>query len=1172
MGRIRLASLKLAGFKSFADPVELVFPSDITAIVGPNGVGKSNIVDAILWVLGEQSPSLLRLKDMRDTIFAGAHGRKPAGAAEVELKLVSDDGRWASTEGELIISRRVMRSGGSDYRLNGRSVRLRDVSDELLRIGLGTRAYSIIGQNRVGQVLSARPTDRRMLLEEAAGITHYRARRRDAELKLAQTRQNLERLDDVIAEVDRSRRQLRRQARQAERYRTLEEELREKLRALYGVRIRAAAGRRQRTGTTHAQLQNEVAAAASALGGAEADLAAARQQLEAAHTEVEAARSEVAELARSGERLSAFLERSADLLDNLRQSLAAARNQAEAAVTARTTLAERAGEARSRLEALESSLEEIAAKKQHAAGISAAAREAFEAAEREASGKRQSLLRMISTLTETRNRLSALERQQDRLSYTLSQLDQESERLHARHDAARARLAEAQTAVDAAGRDAAQTRERRDALAAQRDALTSAAEEAGRRAEALRHRSWEVKHRITGIEHELARHAAALDQVAAFLPPSALAGQVSAFVHPKPADAALLDRVWHGLLELPVVRLDELPPEAVAVAREMEARIRLAFAARVDAPEPPKPLDGAEPLLPLAGIAPEDAGWLAAVLPPAYRTDDAALAKRLAATHPRALFLAPDGTLYHGRTVELPSAGSRLRGALELRGELEELTQQLGELEAQAAAAQEHEQEQTRAAAALEEQLTGLNHALLEAEEARARAVAVERSAREELDRLERELETVSADGERAREEQAAIEARREKLKAEVADLEKRSSAIELALDEAGATVEARRADAARALRELDRLEAEERLAAERVEAARAEATRLASELGSIEARREKLRQEVAELEARLAKTEDEVVRSRTRLAEEQGLLAGARERERRAAGEVETINARVATLEKEVRSRRAAHEQVRSQLHEVEVERTRIEAEWESLCEGLGKELGLVPEAVLEEAPGDGVEEGPLQASVDELRAKLDRMGPVNLLAVEEAGELEQRSVFLHEQRDDLLKSLASLGGTIREIDATCTERFIETFEKVNAVFDETFSHLFGGGKARLDLADEDDPLESGVLITAQPPGKKNQSVQLLSGGERALAALALLIALFRIKPSPVCILDEVDASLDGANIVRLVELVREMTDNTQFVLITHNRRTMMGAEVLYGVTMERPGISKIVSVRLEE
>ncbi|NOZ79255.1 MAG: AAA family ATPase, partial [Acidobacteria bacterium] len=698
-----------------------------------------------------------------------------------------------------------------------------------------------------------------------------------------------------------------------------------------------------------------------------------------------------------------------------------------------------------------------------------------------------------------------------------------------------------------------------------------AAEEAGRRAEALRHRAWEITHRVTGIEHELARHAAALDQVATLLPLSALAGQVSDFLHPRPTDAALLDRVWHDLLELPAVRVDELPPDAVKTAVAMEARIRLAFAGAGDPPAPPEPVEGAEPLFPLAGIADEDAAWLAAVLPPAYRAHDAATARRLAESNPRAVFLAPDGTLYRGRTAELPSAGSRLRGALELRSELEALTRELEELEAQADAAQKLEGEHTEAAAALEEQLAGLNHALLQAEEARARAAAIERSAQEELGRLERELDAISAEAERNRREQAAIEAKREKLKAEVKDLEERSAAVELALDKAGTTVEARREEEARAVRELDRFEAEERLAAERVEAARAEAVRLSGELRALQARRSELDQKVHELQDRLTTTQEEVVRSRTRLAEEQGLLAGARERERQAAEAVGAVSARVGALEKEVGSRRATHEQVRGRLHEIEVDETRIEAEWEKLCEGAGSDLGLAPEAFLDErAEGDASEET-LQAEVDALRAKLDRTGPVNLLAVQEAGELDQRSAFLHDQREDLLKSLASLNGTIREIDATCTERFIDTFEKVNGMFAETFSHLFGGGTARLDLADEDDPLESGVLITAQPPGKKNQSVQLLSGGERALAALSLLIALFRIKPSPVCILDEVDASLDGANIVRLMELVRDMTGETQFVLITHNRRTMMGAEVLYGVTMERPGVSKIISVRME-
>lgn len=1171
MGRIRLASLKLTGFKSFADPVELVFPSDVTTIVGPNGVGKSNLVDAMLWVLGEQSPSLLRLKTMGDVVFAGANGRKPAGAAEVSLTLASEDGRWEATDGRLTIGRRVYRSGSSEYRLNGRAVRLKDVLDELLRIGLGTRAYSIIGQDRVGRVLSARPTDRRALLEEAAGITHYRAKRHDAELKLAQTRQNLQRLDDVIAEVDRSLRQIRRQARHAERYNTLESELKLKIKALFGLRAKAAAAERENLFRTRARVENEAAAAASALGGSEADLAAARQRLEQTHAEVEEARSEVATLLTSRERLETFLERSADLLDNLRTSLGTARNQASTLAAARRTAAGKTEAAASRLASLQSALEEVEGKRDAAALAADSARTSFDEAERAASEERQTLLRTISTLTSTRNALRDLERQQDRLTYALSQVDQESERLRARHAASREGLEHARAEAAAAAEEAGRYRSERDALASEREKMASAADEAGRAAEALGHQAWEIKHRLSGIERELARHGAALEQIALLLPESSLAGQVSDYLHPGPDAAPLLDRAWREHLELPVVRLDALPPAAREAAASMEARIRIALVSAEDAEIEAEPIPGATPLMPLAAIDPENRGWLSRVLPAAYRCEDADTARDLAAAHPDAVFATVDGALYRGRTLELETAGSRLRGALELRGERKTLSADFADLTARA---EEHRQKQAelrQRTDKIEGDLGELNGLLVNAEQARARTAAIEQSLGEELARLERELEAVTAEAERSRTEATTLQEKRRRLAAEVEELERRSAEIEAAVDRASAVVEARRDEVGRTVRELDRWRAEQRLAAERVDAARADVERLEKERESIEAEIERLTREVGELESKLAQTEDEVVRSRTRLAEEQGLLAGAREQERRLAEAVEEAGIRVAKLEKEVAVRRATHDEVRSRLHELEVEETRVEAEWERLCEGAAGELGTTPEALLEEPlPEDASADG-LQNAVEELRRKLERIGPVNLLAVQEVGDLGERSKFLHEQRQDLVRSLKSLDGTIREIDVTCTERFIDTFEKVNGVFAETFCHLFGGGTARLDLADEEDPLESGILITAQPPGKKNQSVQLLSGGEKALTALALLISLFRIKPSPVCILDEVDAALDAANITRLVELVHAMTDHTQFVLITHNRRTMIAADVLYGVTMEKAGVSKVVSVNME-
>jgi chromosome segregation protein len=278
-----------------------------------------------------------------------------------------------------------------------------------------------------------------------------------------------------------------------------------------------------------------------------------------------------------------------------------------------------------------------------------------------------------------------------------------------------------------------------------------------------------------------------------------------------------------------------------------------------------------------------------------------------------------------------------------------------------------------------------------------------------------------------------------------------------------------------------------------------------------------------------------------------------------------------VERLDGEVRQRREEHERAREELHSLDVDQTRLDSSWDRLRENAAAELHATPEELLEAQAEEEEDLEELERAIETLRTRLESMGPVNLLALREVQELDERSTFLKEQRGDLVAALAKLDATVREIDAVCTERFVNTLEQVNTIFHETFSSLFGGGSACLELVDPDDPLESGIDITAQPPGKKTQSVQLLSGGEKALTALALLISLFRIRPSPFCVLDEVDAPLDDANVERLADLIAAMTDHTQFVLITHNRRTMQRADVLYGVTMEQPGVSKLVSVRLE-
>ena len=1172
MARVRLHSLSLAGFKSFPDKVDLTFPGDISAIIGPNGCGKSNLVDAILWVLGEQSLTLLRLKQMGEVVFSGATRRAPAGAAEVVLNLQSDDGHWQEADGRLEIRRRVYRSGPSEYRLNGKTARLKDVMDELLSVGLGIRDYSIIEQGRVGQVLSARPTDRRVLIEEAAGITRYKKRKHESALKLEHTRQNLLRLDDVIAEVDRSLRQLKRQAGQAKRHQRLRDELRAAQQTLLTVEAHDADRARRELARRRAQIQNEVAAAAAALASTEADLGQARSRLEGTRTEVEAARTEVAELQASRERLEAFLERSGDLIDQLRESLERARRDRLTISSTRSDLEGRIAEATTRRTTLEEALQAVRSAVGEATTAENEGRVRLGEAESHANERRQELLRTISSLTTSRNRLGELEREQDRVAFVLSQLEHERVALVRRLDETEGRYRAAANDSRNAASAARELDDRRRELVERRSALQGEANAARDEAESLGRELWKHRQSLAGIERELARHAAVLEQLVAVLSEDSLAGQVGDYLDPAPGLAPLLDRVWSDWLELPVIAAAGIADEQVRTLAELEGRLRLAVAggpaAPLDAPAP----DGTEPLLAQAGVKPEHLPWLSRVLPPAFRCPDRETARRLAEQHPHAIFVGPDDVVWRGRTVEPPTSGSRHHGALALRDVRHRLAADIGLTSEREGSASSRHRDTARALADVEGAVSDLDGRLLRAEQERARAAAVEQALGEELARLRRELEGTDAETGRSRKLAEELVGRKATFEGEVAALENRTAELEQAVDGAASALASRRDEAADALRRLDRWQAEARLAEERAAAAIAEQERLAGEGRRLDERVAKLQGDVDQLGSELAGTEEEVVRSRARLAEEQGLLSSARDRERRLGELLAEIATSVEALDHEVRQRRDEHDRARESLHEAEVEQTRLEAQWERLRDTAAAELETTPEELLKGEPDAEAVPEALRATIAGLREKIEALGPVNLLALKEVDELDQRSTFLGAQRKDLVEALHKLETTIREIDAFCSQRFVETLEQVNGLFHETFNRLFGGGSATLQLVDEDDPLESGIDITAQPPGKKTQSVQLLSGGEKALTALSLLISLFRIKPSPFCILDEVDAPLDDANVERLADLISSMSDHTQFVLITHNRRTMARADVLYGITMEEPGVSKAVSVRLED
>jgi chromosome segregation protein len=1162
MGLVRLASLTLEGFKSFAGRVELSFPGAIIAIVGPNGAGKSNISDSIAWVLGEQSARLLRSQNMADVIFAGAPSRPPLGAAEVSLTLASQDGRWPDTDGRLTVSRRVMRDGTSDYRMQGRRVRLKDIMDELMDAGLGTRAYAIIEQGRIGQVLSVKATERRNLFEEAAGITKFRARRHEAELKLAETSANLLRLADVAAEVKRALEQARRQARRADKHRELRTALAEVRAALFSGKraVLVVAVEEKQQALTAAGLAE--AEAAAMLASVEAALAALRRDLDGGQERLTAARDQEAKSDALAQRREA--EEAAARRENAEAS---ARREASAIEAHRLVASAQAlVQQGAVLVAALAGAEETRSGCERDAAAAGAAAETTEVVARAAGTQteeaRRSLLAAVAATSEARNRVHRLGIELEQDGYQRTRLTSEHERLSA-HLAQEAKGEEEEAAKEGAAaataasleRERQELRGRQEALAARASDLTANRDRAG-------HERWQARHEREGLGRLLAEARALPTALARALPAEKLLGTVADFLAPDSDVAKLLDSAYGDLLNLPVCADEESAALLVAQAPKVEGKLAVVIADR-SLPQWPSPL------LEQGGAAPENMGWLSAALPRAAVARDLAHARELAVTDPDLVVLLPGGGRRRGTFLELPGSRTVAPGTLELR--IRERDVLAAE---QAAAAREEatvaalEQVQ-REIAEIAPRLAEHDAAVQAAAEALAAASSARSSLHRERERLERELEALAAELTRLGDESNALAGRLVVAREEVERLGKRSSEMEAEVDALARDADRAREAAASARAQAERARGAEAVAIERVAGARRDVERHREELAELR-RRETAARDDAKVQGERAETAGRAaVSARVELEELLAHRTAAHNDVERLTAEVGGIRARVETASGEAEQRRIGHLAARDAAHAARLALAETNGAREKLEETIA--LTLAGQAELPSPPpAEAVPE--FEAREQALAAELEALGPVNELAVAERDGLEQRHAFLREQRRDLENSMDSLNGTVKELDSTCAERFLATLAEVNVAFDAVFRQLFGGGEARAELSDPEAPLESGIEIRVRPPGKHTQSVLLLSGGEKALAAVALLLALFRIRPAPFCLLDEVDAPLDDANVERLATLLREMSEGTQFLLITHNRRTMAHADVLYGVTMEESGVSRIVSVRLEE
>ncbi|MGY2052447.1 chromosome segregation SMC family protein [Methylobacterium sp. JK268] len=1139
---MKLTRLRIVGFKTFVDPSEFLIEPGLTGIIGPNGCGKSNLVEALRWVMGENSHKSLRASGMDDVIFSGSGGRPSRSHAEVTLSLdnAARTAPAALNDADLLeVMRRIDRGAGSTYRINGREVRARDVQLLFADASTGARSPAMVRQGQVAEMIAAKPQARRRVLEEAAGIGGLHARRHEAELRLRAAEENLTRVEDVLGAITSGVESLRRQARAAERYRQIAAEIRRHEALLHLIahrqaRAEAAAAERevaaalarlaaaQAAQTETATAQAVAAAALPRLREAEAAAAAALQRLTHAAAALEAQERRAAERLRDLTRRIADLRRDADRERATRADAAAslARLDAEeAALIGETDGPEAGAQAEARVAAAEAAL--------------ARAEAALAAAQRSAAEGQARRTALERAMREERARADRLAAERGRIAR-----EREALRDEGALDGPREVFAEAREAAEAAEEEAASAR---DALAAARD------EEA------------RARPALAAAEREAARLDAEERTLETLLAPAS------------------------GLRFPPLL-------DALAVAPGYEAALAAALGEDLDAPldpaapvhwagAPPDPGDPPLPdgVMPLARVVsgPAALARRLAQVGLAPRGEAAALRARL---RPGQRLVTVEGDLHRwdGFTAaaEAPSAAARRlaeRNRLDaLRGRAAEARDAL----AQARAAADRLQERVREAAAAEaRRLDGARAArraldaariALAAAETRAAEAAVRRTAlAEAADRLAEEAEEVAGRIEAAAEALAAL-----------ADGAEAEAALAAAGREAaarrGAAAEAR-AQAlalARAREERDRRRAG--LAEDRARWREREARSLAA-LDDLAGRLAEAEEEQAEL----AEAPDAFVRERHRLAgatrEAEAARRAAADRLAEAEAGLASADARARTALDALAEARegraaavAAHEALARRLGEIV---RGIAETLDSTPEGLVALAGLAPGADLPPAAA-------AEARLAALRGDRDRLGAVNLRAEAELAEAEGRRDALGRERDDLVEAIRRLRGAIAALNREGRERLLAAFAAVNGHFERLFTTLFGGGTAELTLVDSEDPLEAGLDILARPPGKKPQTMTLLSGGEQALTAIALIFAVFLTNPSPVCVLDEVDAPLDDANVERYCDLLGRMAreTDTRFLVITHNPITMARMDRLFGVTMAERGVSQLVSVALAE
>ncbi len=1167
-----LKSLTLKGFKSFAERSRLVFEPGVSVIVGPNGSGKSNISDAVLWVLGEQSAKALRGNAMEDVIFAGSSARQAVGVAEVDLVLDNADGALPLEFSEVTITRRMFRNGESEYLINQTPARLMDVQELLHDTGLGRDTHSIISQGRLDDVLNTRPEDRRALIEEAAGILKHKKRKERALRKLVPMDVSVDRIRDVLAEIDRQLRPLERQATKAAAYREAAASLRELEIALAVDDLRRLQAEWEVIDKREREKDAEVELARFRLAEKERELQKFQSLLEEKGLFV-------GDLSEQRRRLQSVLERlNAGLLlleekgKNLVERLSELRQKihhSEMRLQDRSAEAEQYAEERAvteaRLQALYAQLAELRREAEHVKKERIAADEALAATLAEQRRARKEV-------DDARAELATLQQQ-------LSAFTLESELLTERMEALRVQRSATQQTLSAKRERVAALSARLERLRREAALAESDVDKRVRLLEDKRQRLAERRDEAMGIRAEvraLEEIDRAFEQAAPAIAWFMAAGRNRSDVLGPLAERVRVPERYERLVEQVlgsdmfslVLKRHSVMRDAVSWLEAADVNDYTLVA--LDAPGVTCPDGPGTALLDVIACDDDVRGVLGALLGDVRIVDslDEALAE--AREHPSCRYVTPDGHLVHpSGKVRFGSHASddasmlgRKRMLDELRERLAAAEAALGEVEAEVVAAKEALAAAQQDTLELSQQIAGLNAEL--------------QATREEVGRLEQAITETDAEGARIDVRLRQIDERTAKERPRERQLVDTIEAGMRRIDELEELAQARREE--RDVRLRDESAVTDRLSAIQVEIAAVSEREV-----QLKRRYASLQAEVDELtelleQSRRTEAALEVLRARVQplhelyhvlLERAEHWAARLRDRARFEQADSESLRETIHAAQDAVREAQAAIDALNEGMSEIRVEKAQLEVRVKTAANRIVEELGVPLETALATEPLHDRE-----AAVEEaqrLRKRIAHLGPVNPVAVEEFDHLKARRDFLQRQLDDLLASRAALQKVVAAIDRKMRDRFLETFELVDGHFQEIFAVLFPGGQAALTLTDPDEPETTGVEVIAQPRGKRLQKMSLLSGGEKALTALALLFAVYRTRPCPFYILDEVEAALDDVNLRRFIAFVETMRSHTQFIIVTHQRRTMEIADVLYGVSMRADGVSKVVSQRLE-